>query len=116
MITETFITENPGATIVYVGILLILIKGLVAVLSKLITQPYNNLTKAIDTLTTAVMSIQTEMRESREIDRSERKAEREKDLKQVGLLRDRMQAQETICKTTRHFCPHRNVNASEPTD
>ena len=93
--TEQFVIQNPTLVILILAGAGIIIKGMISVISKLITQPYTNLTTAITALT-------TEFKEYRR----EAKTDREKDQREVGLLLDRMQAQETLCEVTRNFCPH----------
>jgi hypothetical protein len=93
--TEQFIVQNPVLVGLCIGGLVLMLKFMATMLSKLVTQPYCNLTTAINSLT-------TEFKEYRK----EAKADREKDQKEIGGLLDRMQAQETLCEVTRQFCPH----------
>lgn len=101
-ITEEFVKQNPALVFFMVVVMVIIIKLLYAVLSKLITEPYTHLTGAITTLTKAVQDIRDDIKEDRKI----AKEDREKDKAIVGHLLDRMQAQETKCNTIRNFCPH----------
>ena len=101
-ITEEFVKQNPALVFFMVVVMVIIIKLLYAVLSKLITEPYTHLTCAITTLTKAVQDIRDDIKEDRKI----AKEDREKDKAIVGHLLDRMQAQETKCNTIRNFCPH----------
>ncbi len=104
-ITEEFVKQNPATVFFMVVVMVIIIKLLSAVLSKLITEPYTHLTGAITTLTKAVQDIRDDIKEDRKI----AKEDREKDKAIVGHLLDRMQAQETKCNTIRNFCPHEKV-------
>ena len=101
-ITEEFVKQNPALVFFMVVVMVIIIKLLYAVLSKLITEPYTHLTGAITTLTKAVQDIRDDIKEDRKI----AKEDREKDKAIVGHILDRMQAQETKCNTIRNFCPH----------
>ena len=104
-ITEEFVKQNPALVFFIIVVMVIIIKLLYAVLSKLITEPYTHLTGAITTLTQAIQDIRTDIKEDRKI----AKEDREKDKAIVGNLLDRMQAQETKCSTIRNFCPHDKV-------
>ena len=105
-ITEEFVKQNPALVFSIIVVMVVIIKLLYAVLSKLITEPYIHLTGAITTLTKAVQDIRDDIKEDRKIV----KEDREKDKAIVGHLLDRMQAQETKCSTIRNFCPHDKVN------
>lgn len=102
-ITEEFVKQNPALVFFTLVVMVIIIKLLYMVLSKLITEPYKHLTGAITTLTQAVKEIRADIKEDRQI----AKDDREKDKAIVGHLLDRMQAQETRCNTIQNFCPHK---------
>ena len=101
-ITEEFVKQNPALVFFTLVVMVIIIKLLYMVLSKLITEPYKHLTGAITTLAQAVQEIRADIKEDRQV----AKEDREKDKAIVGHLLDRMQAQETKCNTIRNFCPH----------
>lgn len=101
-ITEEFVKQNPALVFFIIVVMVVVIKLLYAILSKLITEPYTHLTGAITTLSQAVQDIRVDIKE----DRKMAKEDREADKKVVGHLMDRMQAQETKCNTIRNFCPH----------
>ena len=111
-ITEQFILANPGTTVILVLFMIGVIKLLITILSKLIAQPYNNLTKAIEILTKTIADVRQEIKENREQDRKDR----EKDRHDIGKLQDRMQAQETVCKTIQHYCPMNHPVAEKQLD
>ena len=100
-ITEEFVKQNPALVFIIIVIMVLTIRLLCMVLSKLITEPYKHLTGAITTLTQAVQEIRADIKEDRQI----AKDDREKDRATVGNLLDRMQAQETKCNTIQNFCP-----------
>ena len=101
-ITEEFVKQNPALVFFILVVMVIIIKLLYMVLSKLITEPYKHLTGAITTLAQAVQEIRADIKEDRQV----AKEDREKDKAIVGNLLDRMQAQETKCNTIRNFCSH----------
>lgn len=105
---EQFVIAHPAMTLAIgtVGAFVIikLSRYLILAVSRLIGQPYKELTRAIETLARTMESIQEEVKEIRK----EFKADREMDRITVGRLLDRMQAQETKCSTTQRFCPHVN--------
>ena len=101
-ITEEFVKQNPALVFFTIVVMVIIIKLLYRVLTKLITEPYKHLTGAITTLAQAVQEIRADIKEDRKV----AKEDREKDKDIVGHLLDRMQAQETKCNTIRNFCPH----------
>lgn len=94
-VTEQFIVKNPLMTLFIIGVLVLIIKLMYMMLSKLIMQPFNNLANAISALNSTIEKFQA---------KTEKKQE-ETD-KEVGSLLDRMQAQETKCATIRMYCPH----------
>jgi len=100
--TEQFVASNPTLIIIAIGLMAGFIKLLIMAVSKLITQPFNNLATAIKTLSDTM----AKMEERMEKDREQAKNDREKDRSIVGSLLDRMQAQETKCATIRMYCPH----------
>lgn len=107
--TEQFVSANPTLVIIAIGLMAGFIKLLIMAISKLITQPFNNLATAIKTLSDTMVKMEERM----EKDREQTKRDREKDQTIVGTLLDRMQAQETKCATIRMYCPH---NGHHPAD
>jgi hypothetical protein len=97
MTVHQLIQQNPEVTAGFVAFLFY-------VIAKLFMAPYKQLSAAMNTLTLAVGDIKGEIEKWRK----EAKTDREKDTKAIGLLKDRMQAQETHCATTQQFCPYIN--------
>lgn len=93
--SEQFVTENPALVLIGIGILIGTLKIMGAALSRLITQPYNQLTASIASLTKTIEKIGED---------------REKDRVTTGGILNRLQAQETLCTITRSFCPHGKGN------
>lgn len=99
-ITEQFIVKNPLMTLFIIGVLVLTIRLMYILLSKLIMQPFNNLANAIVALTTTLDKFQAKTEKKQE--------ETDKD---IGSLLDRMQRQETKCNTIRLYCPHTSAHS-----
>lgn len=91
--TEEFIAKNPGLILLIIVLLIGFIKCMWWVLSKLVTQPYVQLTTAIAELTLSVNQIRDDISTNQKSYQIER-----------GQILDRLQKQETYCKTVHNFC------------
>ena len=92
--TEDFIAKNPGLILLIILLLIGFIKSMGWVLSKLVTQPYLQLTTAITKLNESVEQIRIDI-----------KCTQDKHQTEMGSVLDRIQKQETYCKTIHKFCP-----------
>ena len=92
--TEDFIAKNPGLILLIIVLLIGFIKSMGWVLSKLVTQPYLQLTTAITKLNESVEQIRIDI-----------KCTQDKHQTEMGSVLDRIQKQETYCKTIHKFCP-----------
>lgn len=92
--TEDFIAKNPGLILLIIALLIGFIKCMWWVLSKLVTQPYIQLTTALAELTLSINQIRADISTNQKSYQIER-----------GHILDRLQKQETYCKTVHQFCP-----------
>lgn len=101
--TRQFIITNPEITIVIFIISLLitreLFKLLIKILTQLVTQPYKDLTSAIQLLNETMTKIKTDFQ-----------IMHEKDQNAINKLDKRLTTQEAICQSTHNFCPY-NITA-----
>lgn len=101
-----------GFATVVLGILALFVPILVFLLGLLwqSTRTHGSrLATAIDRLGNSLDGLRKEYKADREKDQQEYKEDREKDLRRVGVLYDRMKAQETKCDQNLKRCPHQGT-------